>query len=150
MAVWTPAGFALFRSDLTAVTAVSEWTCVGNGQYLGNYLASLLCQHSPLMAMEEIKPIAAYIVGSARMFIDGCGFTTYVHVTRDDGKEALVRSGEVRDCEKHFDGLFDLIRQYLFSFSTPLVMDRFPEMFAESEAEFRERQRKRNAGIPLS
>jgi len=110
MAAWTPGGFELFRSDVTAVTPVEANACIGIGSYLGNYLAELLCHRGPLRHVEDIKPIAAHIISCAKGYVDGCGLNTFVRVLTDRGIDERIGKDEITDAEEFFESIFRSLR----------------------------------------
>jgi 20S proteasome alpha/beta subunit len=110
MAAWTPDGRTLYRTDITAVNPVQGSSCIGIGSYLGDYLMALLCHHSPLEYVEDVKPIAAYIIKSAKDFVEDCGLTTFIRVLTDRGIDERVSHDEIGDAEECFDSMFRSFR----------------------------------------
>jgi 20S proteasome alpha/beta subunit len=147
MAVWTPSEQALFRTDITAVTRVYGADCIGIGSYLGTYLIDLLCDYSPLMSVEDVKPIAAYIIKSAKEFVSGCGLNTFLRVLTANGIDERVRKEEIIDGEECFDSLFRSMRHFLGGVlnasAPPVNIGALTESFKGPIGEFRNRQKAR-------
>lgn len=109
-AFWTPAGHALFRTDVTAVTPVAARSCIGIGSYLGDYLCDLMWNNPPLTFVEDVIPIAAHIIKCAKDYIDGCGLNTFIHVLTQDGLDERKSQQEIQDGEEFFESVFRSIR----------------------------------------
>jgi 20S proteasome alpha/beta subunit len=113
MAVWTPTEIGLFRTDVTAVTRVQERACIGVGSYLGDYLMDLLCHYAPVMRVEEVKPIVAYVIKCAKGFIEGCGLNTFIRVLSRDGIDERIKAAEIIDGEECYESIFRSMRNLL-------------------------------------
>lgn len=147
MAAWTPHEYALFRSDVTAVTRVYGSACIGVGSYLGEYLMDLLCDYSPGMSVEDVKPIASYVVDRAKNYVDGCGLRTFMRVLTAAGIDEAIQPKEILAGEEYFEGVFGLIRKYLLSLHASTVDDSFSVLFGAALDEFTEKQRERKAKL---
>jgi hypothetical protein len=147
MAAWTPQEHALFRTDVTAVARVYGSSCIGVGSYLGEYLMDLLCDYSPGMSVEDVKPIASYIIDRAKTYVDGCGLSTFMHVITAGGVDEAIRPKEISAGEEYFDGVFGLIRKYLLSLRASIVDDSFSTLFGAALDNFTEEQRERKAKL---
>ncbi len=147
MAVWTPTQSGLFRSDVTAVNQIHGADCIGIGSFLGNYLIDTFCEYSPLMHVEDVKPIAAYIIKSAKDYVDGCGLNTFVHVLTDKGIAERVPQDEIKDAEDCYTSLFKSVRQSMWGPLNVKVpagdLASISDSFAAAINEFRESQTKR-------
>jgi 20S proteasome alpha/beta subunit len=109
-AVWTPSGKALFRSDLTAVTPVMGRSCIGIGSYLGDYLTDLLWHNSPITTVDDVIPLAAYIIKSAKGYVDGCGLQTHIRTLRADGRDGAIELSEITDAEQFMESVFSALK----------------------------------------
>lgn len=144
MAAWTPSERALFRTDVTAVTRVYGADCIGIGSYLGNYLIDLLCDYSPMMSVNDVKPIAAYLIKSAKQFVSGCGLSTFIRVLTSGGLDERVSKEEISDGEECFDSMFRSMRHFLdgvLNSNTPTAsIGLLVDAFKGPIEEFREKQ----------
>jgi 20S proteasome alpha/beta subunit len=108
IAVWTAGhGSRLFQ------TWRSQWyevespfhRCIGAGAYLTDCLTEMLAPTS-LMSVEAAKPLAAFIVGRAKKFVQYCGGQTFVRALLGDGTDDRVWQDEIIDSNLYFEGFF--------------------------------------------
>lgn len=107
LGVWVAgAGSRLFETSRTKVTEVDDHYCVGLGAYLARYVTDLFFPPGSSPSVEETKPLAAYIVGRAREYVEGCGGNTFVRALLDDGMDDRVWNEEIADSEDYFAEFF--------------------------------------------
>jgi 20S proteasome alpha/beta subunit len=148
VAAWTPSsGSVLFRTDVTAANLIHGSDCIGVGLYLGKYLIDLLCAYSPTMYVEDVKPIAAYIIKCAKENVDGCGLHTFVRVLTSNGIDERVQKEEIIDAETYFESLFSSLRLFTRGALNVNVPPNDPGVLSESfriaADQFRKKQAKR-------
>lgn len=140
-------GLHLFQSDLTSVTSVSEYSCIGLGIYVSEFALGLM--HRSDIGIEEAKFLAAYCIKAAKDYVDDCGKDTKIYVLSKQGAISRVGLGEIKDTDEYIENLSDSLR-YLpmgLEIDDDSDLDSLVGLFRQAIVDFRDKQRKRKESI---
>jgi hypothetical protein len=107
IAMWVSgSGTRLFESCRTAAFEVEDYRCVGIGSHLAGYLNDIFFPPGERPSVRIAEPIAAYIVGRSKHYVQFCGGRTFVRALLDDGTDERVWNEEIRNSEDYIEGFF--------------------------------------------
>lgn len=144
--IWiSGAGTQLFETFRTTAFKVDHHRCIGVGSHLAEYLNDVFFPPGGRPSVRLAEPLAAYIVGRSKQYVEFCGGHTFVRALLDDGTDEMVWNQEIRESDKYFQEFFlDLghIRGLLGDVPTPQNIDMAPftEVLRNRLIEFRAKQ----------
>lgn len=112
-ALWRPGGAAkLHLLQRGSMYEVESWAAIG----IGSYLATYLLRTSVWGDVHQIMKLAAYVLGSVKDSIDGCGGASVHLVLTNEGRVGVTTSqveGPLEEIERFARGFDFSIRQLL-------------------------------------
>lgn len=138
-------GTRLFETCRTSAFEIDDHRCVGIGSHLVEYLKDVFFPPGTRPSVRMAEPLAAYIVGQAKRYVQFCGGRTFVRALLDDGTDERVWSDEIRDSKEYYEEFFTSLGQIrgLFEVApSPQNIDLAPfaEILKQRIIEFRAKQ----------
>jgi hypothetical protein len=105
--VWLPGrGTRLFETFRTDALEVADHRCIGCGSSLAAYLNDVFFPPGNRPSVRLAEPLAAYIVGRSKYYVQFCGGHTFVRALLADGTDERVWNEEIRESEEYCESFF--------------------------------------------
>jgi 20S proteasome alpha/beta subunit len=146
LAIWTEAeGLAFLNTSGTAITSVKEYSMIGIGLYLAQFLAGSYNRYS--MERDEVFTFAVDVFRKVKTHVDGCGGLTNAFLLEKDGESGYYPDTDVENIEqftKDFDQAVQGLRTAVSDFSnTKEDIDNYLEIFKNEITVTRNEQKDR-------
>jgi hypothetical protein len=147
-AIWVSGyGTRLFETFRTDTFEVDDHRCIGVGSYLASYLNDVFFPPGDTPSVRSAQPLAAYIVGRAKHYVQYCGGHTFVRALLNDGTDERVWNEEISDSEEYFAEFFKTLgtlRGLLNRFVDATEIDIAPwaKILKDGLVEFKQKQKR--------